>query len=47
MDKYMAGGWKIKMPSFVVTTPNITPDSATGIGTWTEEMFLNKNFDFF
>lgn len=42
MDKYMAGGWKVNMGSFVVNTANITPDSATGIGTWTEEMFLEK-----
>lgn len=42
MQKYMAGGWKIDMGSFVVNVANITPDSATGIGTWTEEMFLEK-----
>lgn len=42
MEKYMAGGWKVNMESFVVNTANITPDSATGIGTWTEEMFLEK-----
>jgi len=42
MEKYMAGGWKVKMGSFVVNTSNITPDSATGIGTWTEQVFLEK-----
>lgn len=42
MQKYMAGGRKFDMGTFVVTTPNITPDSATGIGKWTEEMFLEK-----
>lgn len=42
MSKYMAGGRKMDLGSFVVTTPNITPDSATGIGKWTEQMFLDK-----
>ncbi|MGB4844294.1 MAG: cytochrome C [Ferruginibacter sp.] len=42
MEKFMAGGWKINMSSFEVTAANITPDSTTGIGTWTEEMFLDK-----
>lgn len=42
MDKYMAGGHTFKLPPFTVTVANITPDSATGIGSWTEEMFLAK-----
>lgn len=42
MPKYMAGGRKFDMGSFVVTSPNITPDSATGIGKWSEAMFLEK-----
>ncbi|MBL7702828.1 MAG: c-type cytochrome [Ferruginibacter sp.] len=42
MPKYMAGGRKFDMVSFVVTSPNITPDSATGIGKWSEAMFLEK-----
>ena len=42
MDKYMAGGFLFDMPTFKVRTPNITPDSATGIGKWTEEVFLEK-----
>lgn len=42
MPKYMAGGRKFDMGTFVVTSPNITPDSATGIGRWSEEMFLEK-----
>jgi mono/diheme cytochrome c family protein len=42
MDKFMAGGQQFKLPAFEVTVSNITPDSATGIGTWTEEMFLAK-----
>lgn len=42
MSKYMAGGRVFDMPTFKVTTANITPDSATGIGTWSEAMFLEK-----
>jgi mono/diheme cytochrome c family protein len=42
MPKYMAGGRKFELGSFVVTSPNITPDSATGIGKWSEEIFLEK-----
>lgn len=42
MPKYMSGGVTFDMGSFVVTTSNITPDSITGIGKWTEEMFLDK-----
>ncbi len=42
MSKYMAGGRTFNMETFTVTTSNITPDSATGIGKWTEEMFLDK-----
>jgi hypothetical protein len=42
MQKFMAGGRKFDMGSFVVTSPNITADSATGIGKWSEDMFLEK-----
>lgn len=42
MPKYMAGGRKFDIGLFVVTAPNITPDSATGIGKWSEAMFLEK-----
>ncbi len=42
MPKFMAGGRKFDIGLFVVTTPNITPDSATGIGKWSEAMFLEK-----
>ncbi len=37
-----AGGQSFTVPGFSVTTGNITPDSATGIGSWTEEVFLAK-----
>lgn len=42
MSKMMAGGRTFDLGSFVVTTPNITADTATGIGKWTEQMFLDK-----
>ncbi|MBK5270201.1 MAG: cytochrome C [Bacteroidia bacterium] len=38
----LAGGSTFNLASFKVTSANITPDSATGIGTWTEDRFLNK-----
>ncbi len=41
-SRMFAGGMTFKMPEFTVNTANITPDSTTGIGTWTEERFLNK-----
>ena len=42
MSKYLSGGQHFKLPAFAVTVANITPDSATGIGSWTEEMFIAK-----
>ncbi len=42
MPKLMAGGRPFDLGSFMVTSPNITPDTATGIGKWTEQMFLDK-----
>lgn len=41
-SKMFAGGNTFNAGTFKVTTANITPDSATGIGTWTEERFMNK-----
>jgi len=40
--KLFAGGREVKTPGFTVRVANITPDTATGIGGWTEEMFLTK-----
>jgi mono/diheme cytochrome c family protein len=37
-----AGGNTFNPGDFKVTSANITPDSATGIGAWNEERFLNK-----
>jgi mono/diheme cytochrome c family protein len=41
-SRAFSGGNILNPGEFKVTTANITPDSATGIGTWTEERFLNK-----
>ncbi len=42
MSKMFAGGFTFNAKTFVVNSANITPDSATGIGTWTEDQFLTK-----
>ena len=42
MTMYLAGGQHFKLPEFEVTVANITSDSATGIGSWTEQAFLAK-----
>ncbi|WP_025761912.1 c-type cytochrome [Dyadobacter tibetensis] len=36
------GGMEFPMPGGVVRSANITPDKATGIGTWTEAMFVAR-----
>lgn len=43
-DSLLAGGQLSNKPgnNFKVVSANITPDSATGIGAWTEEVFLAK-----
>jgi len=42
MTRMFAGGYRFDGGTYVVNSANITSDSATGIGTWTEEKFLNK-----
>ncbi|MEO7924317.1 MAG: c-type cytochrome [Chitinophagaceae bacterium] len=42
MSRMYAGGYTFDLGSNKVNSGNITPDSATGIGTWTEERFMNK-----
>jgi hypothetical protein len=42
MSRMFAGGHVFEAATYKVTCANITSDSATGIGTWTEEKFLNK-----
>lgn len=36
------GGRVFQIPNGKLTTPNISPDKETGIGTWTKEMFLSR-----
>lgn len=42
MSRMFAGGYRFDAGTYIVNSANITPDSATGIGTWTEERFMNK-----
>jgi mono/diheme cytochrome c family protein len=47
MSKLMAGGVEFPFPTGgIVRSANITPDKQTGIGNWTEEVFIEK-FKFF
>ena len=42
MTRMFAGGYLFDGGTFKVVSANITSDSATGIGKWSEEQFLNK-----
>jgi mono/diheme cytochrome c family protein len=42
MSRIYGGGNTFTLPNFKVTSANITPDSATGIGAWSETAFLAK-----
>ena len=42
MKRMYSGGHVFDLGTFKVVSANITPDSATGIGTWTEKAFLDK-----
>lgn len=41
-SRMFAGGNTYNLPGFKVNSSNITPDSASGIGSWTLERFRNK-----
>lgn len=41
-SKAFSGGFTFNLPMGKVSVGNITPDSATGIGQWTEEVFVNR-----
>lgn len=41
-SRLFAGGNKFNIGTFIVSSSNITPDSTTGIGAWTESAFMNK-----
>lgn len=42
MTRRFAGGYPFDGVTFKVVSANITPDSATGIGSWSESQFVNK-----
>lgn len=42
MEMAYAGSQEFILPTGIVRTSNITPDQTTGIGKWTEEIFVNK-----
>jgi mono/diheme cytochrome c family protein len=42
LDQAFSGGPEFTMPALHVTPINLTPDSATGIGLWSREDFINK-----
>jgi mono/diheme cytochrome c family protein len=43
MDKYMAGGVEFPLPTGgIVRSANLTPDKETGIGSWTDEHFIER-----
>jgi hypothetical protein len=41
-DKAYSGGQTFRVGNYAVVTPNITPDAETGIGAWTEQIFLDR-----
>lgn len=43
----LAGGQEFNLPFGTIRTPNLTPDTETGIGKWTKEEFIDrfKSFD--
>jgi mono/diheme cytochrome c family protein len=45
-DKMFAGGLKFKNEKFTAVSANITPDPQTGIGNWSEELFVTKFKDY-
>ena len=42
MNQMFAGGYPFDLGTHTVVSANITPDSSTGIGMWSEGMFLDK-----
>lgn len=42
MSKFLAGGRQFQLPGATLTTPNLTPDNATGIGLWDEATFVQR-----
>jgi mono/diheme cytochrome c family protein len=42
MEEAYSGGLEFILPTGIVRSTNITPDKETGIGSWTEEMFVSR-----
>lgn len=45
-DMRLGGGREFRLPSGLVVSANISPDPRTGIGTWTEQHFLDKFYQY-
>lgn len=41
-DLYLAGGFEFQMPGGTIRSSNITPHKETGIGTWSEQEFIDR-----
>jgi hypothetical protein len=41
-EEAFTGGREFPLPGGILTTTNLTPDKETGIGMWTEEMFVTR-----
>lgn len=41
-EMMLAGGREFEMPFGTLRGPNLTPDRSTGIGSWTEEVFVKR-----
>jgi hypothetical protein len=42
----LAGGQEFRFPGAVVVSANITPDLETGIGSWSEQDFLDRFYQY-
>ena len=42
LEEAYSGGLEFVLPTGIVRSSNLTPDKETGIGNWTEEMFINR-----
>lgn len=42
LEKAFSGGREFTLPGGILRSANITPDTATGIGSWTERMFVGR-----
>ena len=45
-SRLFAGGHEFRLPGTRVISANITPDADTGLGTWSEQEFLNRFYQY-